>query len=293
MRIFILGLDGLEYNYAAKWKLRGLLQRTCGRYYVGKEYWIWIKGRGAPFSPKVWGSFITGVPPEVHGIKDFFTYKHSFINLIRKVPLLTNFRTKYSHKILKKFGVKRHYYEKKDLSTPTIFDIVTPSIAVDVPGYNMELEEVEKRWRSKTLEEIMDRTIEHFLKKLDRVKILLDSPWKLFMFYVRVLDNAGHTCTVSRLKTYYQSMDNLVYELKELLPKKVGFLIASDHGMTQLTREKLGRKINVHSKHGFFSLNFKTSWKPKSVLDFKPAIVNWGRGMNEIACATKVGFNGS
>jgi len=54
MKVFILGLDGLEYNFVEKWNLRNLKQREYGKLEVP------ISKRGWPSSPEVWASFLTG-----------------------------------------------------------------------------------------------------------------------------------------------------------------------------------------------------------------------------------------
>lgn len=52
-KVFVLGLDGLEYNFVDKWNLSNLLQEQNGKIEVPIN-----KEVGQPLSPQVWGSFL-------------------------------------------------------------------------------------------------------------------------------------------------------------------------------------------------------------------------------------------
>ena len=54
-KIFILGLDGLEYDFVEKWNLVHLKQREYGKIIVPIAEKL-----GVPNTPEVWASFLTG-----------------------------------------------------------------------------------------------------------------------------------------------------------------------------------------------------------------------------------------
>jgi hypothetical protein len=274
MKVFVLALDGLEIDYVRDWRLRNLQQEVYGQYEVEEKYWSWVEGRGAPYSPLVWGSFITGVEPKVHGITGFRKYRNPLMetlaHLFKRIP--------GKKRLLYRFGVHLNpdFQDKRFLKVPALFDVVKPSIGVDVIPYSVDAEARDYVSQSRTLKEFHNRTLEHFLDKWSRVQKLICNPWKLFMFYVSFTDHAGHVCGLGKLRDVYRRMDLLTYELKELLPEDIIFLIVSDHGMTQeVLRKEFGKMLHVHSSHGFWSLNFKTDWKPMDVTDFFPKILEW------------------
>ena len=59
--------------------------------------------------------------------------------------------------------------------------------------------------------------------------------------------------------------------VSSLLPDDVIILIVSDHGMQDSGDGITGN----HSRHAFWSLNIKTTWKPNSITDFYSKIINW------------------
>ncbi|UCH31489.1 MAG: alkaline phosphatase family protein [Candidatus Bathyarchaeota archaeon] len=279
MSVFILALDGLEYDFVMKWKLRNLLQKTHGKFQIGREYWKWDNDFGSPYSPYVWTSFITGVQPHVHGITGFWTYRSRLIEFIRRLPILSKFRGKRA--FLSRMGVAPELQGKRDLKVNTIFDVIYPSIAIDVLGYNPEREMRVRQFRSRNVDEYMETSKQNFLELRQRMFEKIKSSWKLLMFYIHYTDAAGHCCSFRKLKLIYQLMDLLTVQIKEKLRENTVFLIVSDHGIT--ATEKLvgaskdikGAPKHSHSTHAFYSLNFKTAWKPKNITDFYPKIIEW------------------
>ena len=55
VKIFILGLDGLEYDFVVRWNLKSLKQKEYGKLEVPID-----KESGVPKSPEVWSAFLTG-----------------------------------------------------------------------------------------------------------------------------------------------------------------------------------------------------------------------------------------
>lgn len=273
MRVFVLGLDGLEYDLVVKWQLRHLMQKTYGKFEIGEKYFIWKDGIGGPYSPLVWASFITGEPPSVHGISGFWTYRNRLLDFTRKLPFIAKFQGK--RRYLSKLGIKPTMEKRQDLKVKTIFDAVQPSIAIDVVGYNPMETLRRKQFKAKNIDEFMHIAFNNFKRKKEILFSKLNSNWKLFMFYVSLTDHAGHCWTFNRLRKVYQAMDALVTEIKNSIDNCI-FLIVSDHGMTEHRgREEYGTRLHVHSKYAFYSLNIKTKWQPNIITDFYDTITKW------------------
>jgi hypothetical protein len=116
-------------------------------------------------------------------------------------------------------NINPDFQGKQDLKVPTLFDMVQPSIAVDVVGYNMDTEARTHIATSRTLDEFVGRTLDHFLEEWRRVQHLISHPWKVFMFYIALTDHAGHAWGISKLRAIYHRMNQLSYDLKEGFPK--------------------------------------------------------------------------
>jgi hypothetical protein len=273
MKVFILALDGLEYDLVVKWQLRHLLQRTFGRFEVDKKYFIWKGGFGAPYSPLIWASFVTGQPPTIHGVDGFWTYRSRFLDFARKLPFVAKIGGK--RRYLSKLGLKPSLRDRQDLKVKTMFDVVTPSTAIDVVSFN-PMEDLRRRQSAaKTIDEFMEFAFHKFRIKKEILLEQLSKPWKLFMFYVALTDHAGHCLRAGKLKLIYQAMDALAAEIKEIIGPCI-FLVVSDHGMTtRRWRKEYGTRLHVHSKHAFYSLNIKSEWKPSDAVDFYDKILHW------------------
>jgi hypothetical protein len=136
-------------------------------------------------------------------------------------------RFKGKRRILRNLGfnINPDFQGKQDLKVPTLFDIVQPSIAVDVVGYDMDTGARTHIAASRTLDEFVGRTLDHFLEKLRRVQHLISHPWKVFMFQIALTDHAGHACGISKLRAICNRMNQLSYDLKERFSKDTVFLV--------------------------------------------------------------------
>jgi len=268
MKVFILALDALEYDFVEKWDLKYLKQKVYGRIELGERYnpsW-----GDEPYTPIVFHSFISGLPPEKHKIESVATYGRTLDFLRKLMKFIPNKR-----KIARILGITpkaltREHYEHK-----TIFDEVSPSLAIDVPTYNLEIKDWRMDWKA-----INKQTINTIWAAYQRRKRrILDAlknkhKWKLCMAYIRIADLLGHiyiTKKTLKLMNCYLELNSLAGNIQKLLPKNSILLIMSDHGMEPSADGVTGR----HSKHAFWSLNIDTDWRPKDITDFYPKIIEW------------------
>ncbi len=277
MRVFVLALDGLEYLLVRKWGLSNLMQKRYGYFEVLEEYFHRGERVFAPYTPKIWASLITGKKPSEHGIRSWWTYGR-LLDRLRYFPLIKKMRGK--RRILWKLGLKPRIVDRRDLKGPTIFDVVRPSVAVNVMAYNEKAEyrrrPVEAFYRGRREYEREIWRI-HEERKRDTLSALEEHrDWKLFMTYFDLADWAGHFYRGShplRLMRAYLELDRLAGELQERVPPGTVFLIISDHGM-----EPSGDSVTgVHSRRAFWSLNIDEEWEPRDFVDFFPKIVEWCR----------------
>ena len=275
-KVFILALDGLEYDLVVKWRLRNLMQKSFGRYEVPEDYMTETDKGLVPYTPKVWVSFLTGKRPKEHGIKDLWTY-NKILDFIRHLPVISWIKGK--RKITRKLGIKPRLVSRSDYKYPTLFELVPSSKAINFIGYNkptetwggMGLLVGDKSFRMKQLQRLC---WEAYWKTYNLMFREINSDWNLFAVYFETLDWLGHIYEnkkIRNLLTPYQVFDNLVYEIKELIGNDIIFLILSDHGVKIIN----DRLAGYHSRHAFWSLNIDTNWKPKEITDFFHKIIEW------------------
>jgi predicted AlkP superfamily phosphohydrolase/phosphomutase len=269
-KVFVLALDALEYNLIVNWKMKNLMQKRYGKIKLGLKYYR--SKINAPFTPIVWASFITGLSPERHKIKDLLTYGKK-LDYIRKLPVISWLHGK--RRILRKFGFNPRTVDERDLETNTLFNKIQPFVAVDVPSWN----ELRSFYR---LSQAFRRGLKEYEKEIWKIyeerkqKVFenLSKRWRLFMAYFQIADLIGHIYFGKKLKKLhevYKTLDVLAFDIKSLLPNDTIFLIVSDHGM-KLSEDGL---TGNHSDHAFWSINIKTEWTPRDITDFYLKITEW------------------
>lgn len=268
MKVFILALDGLEYDLVKLWNLSGLKQKAYGRIELREMYFH--PEAKVPWTPYIWSSFISGKHQDV---KIVFTYG-KIIDRLRKHPLFRWIKGK--RRLFWRIGLTPKAEQIGRIKEQTIFDSVSPSIAIDVPTYNEPLEhwKIHELIWTKGIETYENKILKIFNEKRKKVFLSVTEEWKLFMAYFKIADLAGHIYICKRLgklRKIYEDLNNLTFKLKGRLSENSVFLIVSDHGMIPSDDGVSG----THSTHAFWSLNIKTNWKPKDITDFHPKILEW------------------
>jgi hypothetical protein len=274
LKVLILAMDGLEYNLVIKWNLKGLIQRYYGIHAVVKS-----PRYGKAHTPSSWVSFITGLPPEEHGVDDWWSWGR-ILDWLRTHPPLVWVKGK--RLLLAKLGIKlRPRIAGRDMvRAETIFDVIQPSVALNVPGWNeptephVEYEEAARRGVRDLIAKVWEW---HERRKRQLFEALADpGRWRLLMAWFDLADLIGHACMVKcrlELRKAYVELDRLARQVAERIPSNTALLIASDHGMTVSTDGVTGD----HSDHGFWSLNVEPPFYPRSILDFKSLIIDLAR----------------
>ncbi|MFQ6085325.1 MAG: alkaline phosphatase family protein [Candidatus Bathyarchaeia archaeon] len=271
MRVFILGLDALDYYLVEKFDLRSLKQVEYGKSDVGDLVLI---------TPVVWASFITGLMPSEHGVTASRSWNWGLLERAKELGIaLGLYRIKGKGRFLELLmdlvGINVKVHDKSGFESrrvSTIFDFADRPIAINVPTYNEEpvVHEnkrlfLESIGNGDLVGELEDSVWEVYQKRRDLCFRLIDGPWDLFMVYFHgVTDLLGHLYRAKLAKMWeiYAEMDSFVQELRERIGDDALLMIVSDHGM------KVLGGFGDHTNYGFYSLNQKLCLDHPKICDF-------------------------
>ena len=266
MRVLILAYDGLDHDLVETLSLRNILQREHGKVDVPI-----VGGIDDPSTPIVWTSFITGESPEVHGVDmpqmwdNEFDGLRSFVRRHRGIHNILK-RFKVGQKVREATGARSSFPSRKNIKVDTFFEVVKPSVALGVPVYNKNLEEIypigdvmRARQDPEYLPVFEERVRGIFDEEVKALFDAIDGEWRLLMVHIHITDLFGHAFWgTEKVATLYEEMDLLTKRVKARLREDDLVLIISDHGMS-----KLG-----HTKKGFYSFNVKIGLVDPDIKDF-------------------------
>jgi len=271
MKVFILALDGLSHELVNLWNLKYLKQEQHG--FIPS---IINRKHEEPLSPQVWGSFITG---RVQDIDDWQVYTKPMswirwntpIRRIRGSSWLIGktFGRRILIPVLNLIKHQKKYVTNEILNGVPIFDIVSDSIAVNVPLYNLDSE-----WLFGCTRKILEGDTDAFQKHVtDNTGLMIQETfrrmpenWNLFMTWIPIADQMGHVF-VSRkrkMREVYGNLNMLAYNISSKLEDDCLMVIISDHGI-KISSDGIS---GCHSNNAFYSFNRKVDWKPKKITDF-------------------------
>lgn len=280
MKVFILALDGLSHESVNLWNLKYLKQEQYGRVPS-----IINRKHGEPLSPQVWGSFITGTVQDIDDWQVFtkpvkWIRWHTPLRRIRGSSWLINktFGRRILIPILNLIEHQKKYAGNGRLSGVPIFDLVSNSIAVNVPVYNLDSE-----WLFGCTRKILEGDIDAFQRQvINNAELMIQETfrrmsenWDLFMTWIPIADQMGHVF-ISRprkLRDVYNSLNMLAYNVSSRLPEDCLLVIVSDHGMKMSSDGVSG----CHSDHAFYSFSTEVDWKPNKITDFYDFIMSMCR----------------
>lgn len=253
MNLFILGLDGLEYNFVKEWNMENLMQQEYGKIIVPIN-----KERNTPISPEVWGAFLTG--EEILNLK---FHRPGIKGRILDILISLRKRVNFGFGIGNYFRTHRNFPK---LNKSTFVDRADAA-EINAPYYSYRgtLNIIERIGRGelsidKALKELMitykKRTVQikRELKKKMRVYTIIFA----FLHFPDIIQHLSFT-RHHLIKNIYADLDYFVLELKEILPGDK-FIIVSDHGFEKET--------GIHSNYGFYSSNVRLNPRPEKITDF-------------------------
>ena len=270
-KIYILGLDGLEFNFVEAWNLKNIKQNEYSKIQVPIT-----EEQNIPMSPEVWGSFLTGkivsqsfsaISPPLKRISDFLSFTKKYTIGYEK---LVNFLQKLIPDSLWKKRVTGY----SPLENKTFLDI-TNSKPINVLYYNEDpiihlifyYFSIGKISLKKTVQLFMALYKKYEKQIFNETKRFQDS-YDLIFSYLHFPDILQHVLMFRpyEIKNHYLEIENFVSSLKNIIPESTLFLIISDHGFDL--------KRGTHSNHGFYSSNMPLNPKPKHITDFYNIIIH-------------------
>lgn len=277
-RVCILALDALEYDLVEEFDLKNIKQLEYGKIDVSMFKDL--------VTPIVWASFISGLPPEKHGLDiNAVHYWHSsVIDKLRHLSIKIKLdRIKNKGRILELLGFERKFiYDQmmaqfKNRKIQTFFDIVPKAEALSVPPYQKWIERETQLLFSQAIQKDKIGPFEQhvwniFERKKDKcIKIIQEDDWNLFMAHFMFTDLLGHLFAGNLTKMFgiYLKAEELVEDVKKILGDETLLLIVSDHGMKTFGKGIYGE----HSDHGFYSSNVQLNLVNPEVTDFFHLIV--------------------
>lgn len=271
MRVFVVGIDGLEYDLVEELNLRNIKQVEYGKVIL-------------PLVPKLatpilWATFITGTLK--HGVQGFTVRRNPLIkfggNLRERLQINPHSAPVWLlRKILLKVGVSTSPVDKRDLQAKTMFNYAADPIAVSIPAYN-EWESIHRmrlkypfvrlvgKHDEKKARECIETNWKIFRRKMSYVSEALDrNDWDLLMVHFLILDTIGHLhwYRPGKFRDAYRFMNSAVDELLSKVKDQL-VLIVSDHGM----------KKGVHTHYAFYSSNVPLGLKNPKLTDFHDIIL--------------------
>ena len=260
MRVLVLAIDCLDYRLVNRFGLDAFKQRVWGTIDVSefRKYKL--------LTPVIWTSFITGKPPEEHGVLHWWTWGR-LLDRIRYYPPFKWVRGK--RRILEKLGFKPRLVDRSHIKSSTIFDVVKPSIPLFVPAYNdpeWYHREYNRALRS-SVKELEEAVLKVHKMKLDALMESLSREWKLLMVWFDVIDLFSHMYYPHRLgkiEWIYRLVALQVRKIAKHTPPDTLILIVSDHGIDE---------NGLHYPKAFWSLNKEVGWRPNKITDFYKLIL--------------------
>ena len=266
MRVLILAYDGLDHGLVERLNLRNIMQMEHGTVDVPI-----VGGIDDPSTPIVWTSFITGEPPEVHGVDMPQVWNNeldglrSFVRRHRGLHnLLRRFRVGY--RVRGAIGAEASFPSRKNIKVDTFFEAVKPSVALGVPVYNKNLPEIypvgdviRARRDPEYCAEFEARVRRIFREEVEALFDALEGEWRLLMAHFHITDLFGHAFWgTEKAATLYEEMDLLTKRVKARLSRDDFVLIISDHGMSRMG----------HTKKGFYSFSQRVGLRDPDIKDF-------------------------
>ena len=277
--VCILALDALEYDLVEEFNLENIKQLEYGKIDVST-----FKDLATPI---IWASFITGLPPEKHGLgtEAIPQWTNPVIENLRRLSIKMQLgRIKGKGEILRKLGFERRsLYEKtveefRKRKIQTLFSVIPNSKALSVPPYQKWTDRetqllfgqaVEKEEKTSAFEERMWNLFEE--KKDKFMRIIREGNWNLFMTHFKFADLLGHIFAgnLTRMFGVYMKAEQLVKDVKKIIRDETLLLVVSDHGMKMFGKGRFGE----HSDHGFYSSNLPLKLKNPKITNFFDLIV--------------------
>jgi len=294
MKVLILGLDGLDGVLVERWGIKEYMQL----YHGSHDVTVAVKPGEPLYTPLIWAAFLLGKPAYHYG----FTFSridmekqkaaYGILSPLYVIRLKLFGRRKLGiRRLLAKLGIYNvkkaveKAYEIEVLPKEAMGDVLT-EVAKGL-GFKVWVKEFPGLGDPKyaevrvTFSHYLDLPLKDRLRKLDEIyeysiNMLRESvnalrDHDLVLYYTALPDEANHMLYRPRnlklmtlLATYYKKLAKQISSFTSGLTN-TAVLIVSDHGYDPSKHE--------HSEVGFWGLNIKPPYTPRTILDFKELIL--------------------
>jgi predicted AlkP superfamily phosphohydrolase/phosphomutase len=245
-RVFVIGLDGSTFDLLNPWMAEGKLPNL--KRVLEKSSYGRLESTVPPLTPPAWTSFMTGVNPGKHGVRDFFTVKP---NSFEKVLVnSSDIQSKRFWDLAGERGKKNiilyvpFTYPPQKINGVMISGIPLPNQGEYIypEEMNKELEDkLGKCWVKVDIDKYSDFHKEAILEEIYKnmevcfgvAEYLIHKEWDLFVFVTNGTDWAQHILWKKKdqyLLSLYVKVDRMIGHFMEVLKKEDVILILSDHG---------------------------------------------------------------
>lgn len=236
MRVVMISFDSLEYSLVEKYNCKVLMQKEYGKINLDPYLNNRPAGRGSgePFTPDVYGIFISGTVPG-RDTEDFGTLKRGFDTLYSTIFKLAP---------LNEFGRRTSL----DVDVPAYGGQATKSWIEKVTGFLL----FSKYWRDQIpLERVEEEYYKYMDMKASYADLIRLLGYDLVLFYFKEPDKLQHIWNLKKQepkfrKLYRKCEDIAEHIINTFSDKETLFIIFSDHGTTI---------HGWHSQYGFWSSN--------------------------------------
>jgi len=265
MRIFLLCVDALEYDFVAERDFPHLKQEQFFKVEIPRNCMTIFRDESgkefvSPWTPVIWKIIFTGkAPHEPSEAKPPERWKNPLLNWLRSIGFVRNtYAGLIKLGILKPGLPARLGFKRKPLAElyETFLQMAKKLVIVHNPLTS------DVRWAAKPLQggfkpkEIVESQLKVFMKEKQETLSKLNEDWDLFVTYTKLLDIVGHLYWHKPLvvEKYYRMVDEFAGQVQNRLPKDTFMMIISDHGMMPLHGVSAGGE---HSRHAFASFSHK------------------------------------
>jgi len=273
MKVFMLCVDALEYNFVKDRDFPHLKQKRFFKVDIPKRYMtVFEDGHIEPWTPIIWKGMFTGKieqsKPEPK--PEFGSWENNLLNWLKSRKMI---RGTYAFLLRKgiikpglpdRLGFKRKEWiqgERSIIDESTKPIVIHNPLTVDVKGHMKGIR------TGFSFKEIEESALKTFQKERKETLTRLKEDWDLFVIYTKLLDVIGHLFWQRdrMIEKYYRIMDNFAGEIQENLPEGTFMVILSDHGMQPLRGTK--KQGGEHSHHFFVSYSHDIVDPPKDPTD--------------------------
>lgn len=266
MRVFILAIDALEYDFIKPRPFLHLKQKDSVKVKIPKECMtIFGDGRMGPWTPAIWTSILTGKTADQHRVTmetGKRRWRNPLLSSLKSVSLINKIYGLAVQHGFFRIGLPHTLGFRRENVAATRYTFISRAKNPVVIHHPLESS---VKWASKGRhtvfkpKEIIESQVAVFEKEKQETFDRIHNEWDLFLVYTKFLDIIGHLCwQIDRIiEKYYQMVDDFAKEIQNRLPEETSMLILSDHGMRKLPGTKY--RGGEHSHHAFASFNYKIS----------------------------------